>query len=302
MRIAMTGAGGLIGAALARSLAADQVTVLRLVRRVAAGPDELRWNPAAADGGLAPASLTGLDAVVHLSGAPVAARRWTPARKRELRASRIASTAALTRAVLAAPEPPPVLLVASAIGWYGDTGDAAVTETAPAGAGFLADLVRDWEAAAQPAADAGLRVVHLRSGIVLSAAGGMLRPLLLPFRLGLGARIGPGTQYLSWIGLEDHVGACRFLLTSTQLSGPVNLTAPVPVTNAGFTAALAGQLHRPAVLAVPAGLVRVTLGELSGELLGSCRVRPARLEEAGFAFRHAQIGPALAAALADSAS
>ncbi len=302
MRIAMTGASGLIGSALAQSLAGDGDEVIRLVRRTPASTGEVRWNPAAAGGGLSPESLTGLDAIVHLSGAPVAGGRWTAARKRELRASRIASTAALTRAVLAASQPPPVMLVASAIGWYGDTGQQEVDEGAPVGRGFLADLVRDWEAASQPAADAGLRVVHLRSGVVLSRRGGMLRPLLVPFRLGLGARIGPGTQYLSWISIEDHVRACRRLLTDSQLSGPVNLTAPSPVTNAEFTAVLARQLHRPAFLDVPGWLVRGALGELSGELLSSSRVRPARLEQAGFTFRYPQLGLAIAAALANGSA
>jgi uncharacterized protein len=300
VRIAITGATGLIGSALGRSLADGGDDVVRLVRRPPASAGEVRWDPATAGAGLGPELLTGLDALVHLSGAPIAGGRWTAARKRELRSSRIASTAALVRALVGAPQPPPVLLIASAIGWYGDTGGRDVDESAPAGRGFLADLVRDWEAAAQPATDAGLRVVNLRSGVVLSRRGGMLRPLLLPFRLGLGARIGPGTQYLSWISIEDHVRACRFLLTDSQLDGPVNLTAPAPATNAEFTAALARQLHRPALLRVPAGLVRGALGELSGELLTSYRVRPARLEGAGFAFRYAQIEPAIAAALAEA--
>jgi uncharacterized protein len=297
MRIAITAATGLIGTALARGLEADGTEVVRLVRREPAGQGEIRWDPAAADGGLSPDAITGLDAVVHLSGAPIAGGRWTAARKRELRSSRVGSTAALVRALLAAPQPPPVLLAASAIGWYGDTGDNLVDETAPAGTGFLAGLVRDWEAAAQPAADAGLRVAHLRSGVVLSRGGGMLRPLLLPFRLGLGARIGPGTQYLSWIAITDHVRATRFLLTASQVAGPVNLTAPVPVTNADFTAALAASLHRPALLRVPAGVARAALGELSDELLHSTRVRPARLQEAGFEFRYPQIGTAIDSAL-----
>jgi uncharacterized protein len=300
VRIAITGATGLIGSALGRSLADGGDDVVRLVRRPPSSAGEVRWDPATAGAGLGPELLTGLDALVHLSGAPIAGGRWTAARKRELRSSRIASTATLVRALVGAPQPPPVLLIASAIGWYGDTGGRDVDESAPAGRGFLADLVRDWEAAAQPATDAGLRVINLRSGVVLSRRGGMLRPLLLPFRLGLGARIGPGTQYLSWISIEDHVRACRFLLTDSQLDGPVNLTAPAPATNAEFTAALARQLHRPTLLRVPAGLVRGVLGELSGELLTSYRVRPARLEGAGFAFRYAQIEPAIAAALAEA--
>jgi uncharacterized protein (TIGR01777 family) len=298
MRIAITASTGLIGSALAASMRDSGADVIRLVRRPPASAAEVRWDPAAADGALDPASLSGVDAVVHLSGAPVADRRWTSARKQELRASRIASTTALVRAMLAASSPPPVLLAASAIGYYGDTGGRSVDETAANGTGFLAELVRDWEAAAQPARDGGIRVASLRTGIVLSRRGGMLKSLLLPFQLGLGPRLGPGTQYLSWISLDDHIRACQFLLAS-QLSGPVNLTAPAPVTNAEFTAALARQLGRPALLRLPAGLLRAGLGEVSGELLASCRVLPARLEQAGFTFRHAQIGPAIAAALAD---
>jgi uncharacterized protein len=295
MRIAITGATGLIGSALAQSLRGSGADVVLLVRRQPASDQEVRWDPAAENGGLSPAALDGLDAVVHLSGAPVASGRWTPARKLELRASRIDSTSALVRAMLAAPTPSPVLLAASAIGWYGDTGDRAVDESAPNGAGFLATLARDWEAAAEPARAAGIRVVSLRSGIVLSSRGGMLPSLMLPFRLGLGARIGAGTQYISWITLADHVRAVRFLLDQPELAGPVNLTAPVPATNAELTKALAAALHRPALLRVPATALRLALGEVSAELLGSCRVLPVRLEQAGFSFRHATIGPALAA-------
>jgi len=299
VRIAITAASGLIGTALSESLADRGESVLRLVRRPPASADEIRWDPAAERGGLGAAALSGLDAVVHLSGAPVAARPWTAARKRVLRDSRIGSTTAIVAAMLAAPNPPPVLIAASAIGWYGDTGDEAVSEGAPNGSGFLASLVSDWEAATAPAAAAGIRVVNLRSGIVLSRRGGMLPPLLLPFRLGLGARLGSGRQYLSWITLTDHVSAVRFLVERGDLAGPVNLTAPEPVTNAELTRALAATLHRPAALVVPASVLRLALGELSAELLGSCRVLPATLEQAGFAFRHAAIGPALAAAVAD---
>ena len=297
MRVAITGATGLIGGALAGYLGGDGVDVLRLVRRPAAGARELQWDPAKPDGGLGGEALNGVDAVVHLSGAPIASRRWTPARKHELRASRVDSTAALIRAMLAAPAPPPVLLAGSAIGWYGSTAGRAVDESAPSGAGFLPTLVRDWEEATAPARAAGIRVVNLRSGIVLSRRGGLLGPLLLPFRLGLGARIGTGTQYLSWITLTDHLRAVRFLLAQ-DLSGPVNLTAPAPATNADFTRALARAVHRPAVLQVPAAVVRLALGELSTELLSSSRVVPARLEAAGFTFQHPTIGPAVAAAIA----
>ena len=296
VRVAVTATTGLIGRALTTELERGGAEVVRLVR-TAAGPGQLRWDPASPEGGLDPAALAGLDAVVHLSGAPIAGGRWTTARRQELRASRIGSTRALIRALLASGSPPPVLLAASAIGWYGDTGTRAVDERAPNGTGFLPGLVRDWEAATEPAAAAGIRVVNLRSGIVLSPGGGMLRPLLLPFRLGLGARIGPGTQYLSWITLADHLRACQFLLTEPAVSGPVNLTAPEPVPNAVFTTALARQLHRPALLRLPAGLLRAGLGELSTELLSSYRVLPARLREAGFPFQHAEIGAALTAVL-----
>lgn len=270
---------------------------MRLVRRPPSGGAELHWNPAASDGGLDPVALSGFDAIVHLSGAPVAGRRWTPARKQLLRSSRIGSTSALVRAMLAAPAPPGVLLSASAIGWYGDTGSRAVDESAPAGLGFLAALVRDWEVAAASAAAAGVRVACLRSGVVLSRNGGMLRPLLPAFRLGLGARIGTGNQYLSWISIDDHVRAVRFLLDQPDISGPVNLTAPVPATNTEFTRALAAAVRRPAPLSLPGPAVRLALGELSSELLGSSRVLPSRLLDAGFSFDYPEIGPALAAAV-----
>jgi uncharacterized protein len=292
-RIAITGSTGLIGTALAQSLRRDGTDVCCLVRRQPASAQEIQWDPSAPDGGLSPSALSGVSAVVHLSGAPVAGRPWTTARKQLLRASRIDSTRALVRALLASDDPPEVLLAGSAIGWYGDTGERVVDETAPSGRGFLATLVRDWEAATEPAAQAGLRVVRLRTGIVMSAQGGMLRPLLVPFRLGLGARLGPGRQYLSWITLTDQVRAMRFLLDRPDLSGPVNLTAPAPATNAEFTRALAAAVRRPSVLAVPGWALRLGLGELSAELLGSSRIRPARLHQAGFSFRYPEIGPAL---------
>ena len=302
MRVAITGSTGLVGSALAHDLRTSRTDVIRLVRRDPVGDEELRWDPGAADAGLSPGALDGVDAVVHLSGAPVASGRWTPARKEELRASRIDSTSAIIRAMLAAPKPPPVLIAGSAIGWYGDTGANAVDETAPNGSGFLAMLVRDWEAATAPASAAGVRVANLRSGIVLSSRGGMLPRLLLPFRLGLGAELGNGRQYISWITLADHIRAVRFLLDRSDLSGPVNLTSPEPATNSELTRALADNLHRAARLTVPAGVLRLALGELSTELLSSCRAVPARLEQAGFAFQYTAIGPALAAAATDKTS
>ncbi|MGO9081267.1 MAG: TIGR01777 family oxidoreductase [Streptosporangiaceae bacterium] len=296
--VAITGSSGLIGSALAGSLARDGNQVIRLVRGAARDGGEVRWDPQA-DDGLDPAALNGVTAVVHLAGAPIAEGRWTPARKEELRASRIQGTHAVVRAMAAAgPGGPRVLLCGSAIGWYGDTGDQPVDESAPAGPGFLADLVRDWEAAAGQARESGIRVVSLRTGIVLSRQGGMLGRLLPLFRLGLGARLGGGGQYISWITLTDEVRAIRFLLGEAAIDGPVNLTAPQPVTNAEFTAALAGELGRPALLRVPGGLLRAGLGEVSSELLSGARVLPQRLTEAGFEFRHPDLRSALAAELA----
>ena len=297
MRVAVSAASGLIGSALAADLEADGADVVRLVRRPAGSPAEISWNPQAAADGLDPAALRGVDAVVHLSGAPLAARRWTPARKAVLRSSRIQSTRTIAAAMAAADPRPGVLLCASAIGYYGDTGDRIVDESAPRGPGFLADLVSDWEEAARPARAAGIRVASFRSGIVLAAGGGMLGRLLLPFRFGLGATFGSGRQYLSWISLTDEVRAIRFLLGSADAAGPFNLTAPAPVTNAEFTRALATALGRPALLTLPAVVLRTALGEVAGELLGSARVMPAKLTVAGFSFAHPDIATALRAEL-----
>jgi uncharacterized protein (TIGR01777 family) len=292
MRVAISAASGLIGSALAAGLAADGTEVLRLVRRPARSAAEISWDPAGR--GLDPARLAGVDAVVHLSGAPIAAGRWTPARKAEIRASRIGSTAILASALAAADPRPAALVCASATGYYGDTGDRVTDESSPPGSGFLADLVRDWEAAAGPAREAGIKVTHCRSGLVLSRDGGILHRLLPPFRLGLGAKIGEGQQYFSWISREDEVRAIRFLLEDAQADGAYNLTAPEPVTNADFTRALATALHRPALLALPRVALQVALGEVAGELLGSQRVIPARLAAAGFGFEHPDIASALA--------
>jgi len=298
MRVAVSGASGLIGSALTASLRADGADVARLVRRAPSAPDEIGWDPGPGGAGLDPAALRGVDAVVHLSGAPIAEGRWTQARKAMLRASRIDSTAALVRAMTAADPPPQVLLCGSAIGYYGETGDRLVDETAPQGAGFLAELVGEWEQAAQAATPAGIRVAQLRSGVVLAVGGGMLGRLLRPFRLGLGAKVGSGRQYLSWISIADEVGAIRFLLDSGDAGGPFNLTAPHPVTNAEFTRALADALGRPAALALPSPVLRAALGEVASELLASARVRPARLTQAGYRFEYPDLVSALGALLA----
>jgi uncharacterized protein (TIGR01777 family) len=297
MKVAITGSTGLIGSALSANLASDGHEIVRLVRRAPQSPGEVRWDPRAASGGLDPAAVSGADAVIHLAGAPIASGRWTVARKAELRASRIQGTTALVAAMTAAAIQPAVLLCGSAIGWYGDTGERVVDESAPAGPGFLAQLVRDWESAAQTAAPAGIRVVSLRTGIVLSRLAGTLPRLAPLFRLGLGARIGSGSQFISWISLADEVRAIRFLLDHAELDGPVNLTAPAPVTNAELTAALARTLRRPALLRIPAAVLRAALGEVSGELLTGARVIPRKLQDAGFTFRYPDIDGALAAEL-----
>jgi uncharacterized protein (TIGR01777 family) len=306
MKVAVTGSSGLIGTALVASLRADGHQVIRLVRRPPRADDEVRWDPRAADGGLLPAvppaarPLEGVNACVHLAGAGVASQRWTARYKAEIRASRVLGTRALAGALARLLAPPATLLAASAIGWYGETGGRAVDESAPAAKTFLARLVRDWEAAADPAAEAGLRVVHVRSGLVLTRAGGLLARLLPPARLGLCPRFGPGTQEMSWISLADEIGAIRFLLDRADLSGPVNLTAPEPVTNAAFTAALntaAGRRDLP-WWRVPSPLLRLGLGEASVELLSSIRVIPARLTDAGYQFRSPTLTATLDAELA----
>ena len=309
MKVAVTGSSGLIGSALVASLRAEGHEVIRLVRRPPRAADEVRWDPRAADAGLSPAAppassqpdlLHGLDACVHLAGAGVASRRWTARYKAEIRASRVRGTRALAAALARLDPRPATLVSASAIGWYGDTGEGDVDESAPAGKAFLARLVRDWEAAAEPAAEAGLRVVHPRSGLVLSPDGGLLARLIPLARRGLCPRFGSGTQAMSWISLSDEIGAIRFLLDRKDLSGPVNLTAPQPVTNSAFTAALAaavGHRDRP-WLRVPAPALRLALGEASVELLTSARVRPKRLLEAGYEFRHPALPEALSAELA----
>ncbi|HEX4834311.1 MAG TPA: TIGR01777 family oxidoreductase [Trebonia sp.] len=297
MKVAVTGSSGLIGTALTASLRADGHQVVRLVRRAPHASDEIRWDPRAADAG--EPALGRVDACVHLAGAGVGDHRWTPSYKAEIRASRVLATRALATLLAGLPSPPKALICGSAIGWYGDTGGQEVTEGSPAGSGFLSRVVHDWEEAATPAADKGIRVAYLRSGLVLAAAGGVLGRLLPPARLGALPRFGRGTQVMSWISMNDEIGAIRFLLESATAAGPFNLTAPAPVTNSEFTAALNGILHRPDIraLRVPERVLRLALGEMSAELLTSARVVPRRLTEAGYQFRHLTISAALAAEL-----
>ncbi|GEB54129.1 TIGR01777 family oxidoreductase [Streptomyces cacaoi] len=294
MRIAVTGSTGLIGSALVRSLRADGHDVLRLVRRPAAAGDEVRWDPGR--GQVDTDGLAGCEAVVHLAGAGVGDHRWTAAYKAELYDSRVRGTDVLARALAALEKPPHTLVMGTAIGWYGDTGERAVDESAEPGRGFLAELCRDWEAAARPAQDAGIRTVFARTGLVVSRRGGAWGRLFPLFRAGLGGRLGDGRQFWSPIALHDEVAALRFLLDG-ELAGPVNLTGPEPVTNREATAAMGRVLHRPTVFAVPAPVLRVALGEFAGDVLGSQRVLPARLLEAGFAFAFPTVNDAIRAAL-----
>ncbi|MEE4544128.1 TIGR01777 family oxidoreductase [Streptomyces sp. V4-01] len=295
MRIAVTGASGLIGSALAASLAADSHDVVRLVRHRPRTAGEAHWDPAA--GTVDAAGLNGCQAVVHLAGAPIGTRRWTDQRKKELRDSRVLGTAAIARAVAAMDTPPEVLVCGSAIGYYGDTGDSWVDEESPAGTGFLADLVRDWEGAAGPARDAGIRTVHARTGLVVSTGGGAWGRLFPLFRAGLGGRLGSGRQFWSFIALHDEVAALRHLVDTPSLSGPVNLTAPEPLTNREVTAAMGRVLRRPTLATVPAPALRLALGEFAGDILASQRVRPAALLGSGFTFAFPTIEQALRAAI-----
>lgn len=291
---AVTGAGGLVGRALGRTLTAHGWRVVPLVRR-RAHPGEIHWDPAA--GRIDAPGLEGLDAVVHLAGEPIGVR-WTPARRRRIRTSRVDATRLLAGALAARDRPPPVLITASAVGIYGNRGDELLTEESPTGEGFLAQLGRDWEAAADPAREAGIRVVHARFAIVLSPEGGALRQMLLPFRLALGGRLGPGTQWTSWISLPDVVDVLQFLLETPALDGPVNVGSPAPVTNREFARVLGAALHRPAVLPIPSFVLELLFGQMARDtLLASQRMVPARLTAAGYTFRHGELMAALRALL-----
>ncbi|MEU3844834.1 TIGR01777 family oxidoreductase [Streptomyces sp. NPDC028635] len=293
-RIAVAGASGLIGSALARSLTADGHRVVRLVRREPAGPDEVRWDPERSyvDGG----ALEGCDAVVNLAGAGIGDRRWSAAYKARIRSSRVEGTRTLARALASLDRPPRVFVNGSAIGIYGDTGDRAVDEDAAPGTGFLPELCVEWEAATEPARAAGVRTVLPRTGLVVSRSGGAWGRLFPLFRAGLGGRLGDGRQYWSYIALHDEVAALRHLLDRTDLSGPFNLTAPEPLTNGEITEAMARVLNRPAALPVPASALRLALGEMAGDVLGSQRVLPARLLRSGFTFAFPGIEDAIRAA------
>jgi len=292
MRVLITGASGLIGSALAPSLTSEGHQVFKL-KRASSQTDPLQpwWDPE--NGRIALDKARPFDAVIHLAGESIA-QRWTAAAKTRIRNSRVNGTTLLTQALAQLPQRPQALIAASATGYYGNRGDELLDEQSAPGAGFLAELCRDWEAATRPAANSGIRVVNLRLGVVLSAKGGALRKMLPAFRLGLGGKLGNGRQYWSWIAIDDLLSIIRYVLSNERFSGPINAVSPHPVTNAEFTRALGSALRRPAFFNAPAFAVKLLFGEM-GEtaLLASFRVRPARLEQSGFVFRFSRLEDAL---------
>jgi uncharacterized protein (TIGR01777 family) len=300
--VLVTGAHGLIGTALIPRLRADGHRVVRLVRGDPEGSDDVRWDPAA--GTIDAAGLEGVDAVVHLAGAGIGDKKWTPARKALILDSRTQGTDLLARTLAGLARPPKVLLSGSAVGYYGNRGAEELTEASTPGDDFPARVCQAWEGATAPAEEAGIRVVHLRTGVVLAAHGGALQRMLLPFRLALGGRIGSGDQYMSWIALDDHVGAMLHLLADESVRGAANLTAPTPATNSEFTRALGGAVHRPTVLPTPLLPLKAVYGAELVEhlLLNGQRVLPRALQDSGYEFAHAQLDDALRAVLASPAA
>ncbi|MGQ4483690.1 TIGR01777 family oxidoreductase [Streptomyces sp. SAS_276] len=293
-RIAVTGASGLIGSALVRSLTADGHEVVRLVRRAARSAAEVCWDP---EGQYVDAAgLDGCDAVVNLAGAGIGDHRWSDEYKKQVRDSRVLGTAALAEAVATLDRPPRVWVNGSAIGFYGETGDRAVDEDAPPGDGFLPSLCVEWEEATAPVREAGIRTAFARTGLVVAREGGAWAKLFPLYKAGLGGHFGNGRQYWSFIALHDEVAAIRHLIDTEGLSGPFNLTAPNPLTNREISAAMGRVLRRPSLFAVPAPALKLALGEMSGEVLGSQRVLPKRLLESGFTFAFPEIEGAIRAA------
>ncbi|MGH3741274.1 MAG: TIGR01777 family oxidoreductase [Micromonosporaceae bacterium] len=297
MRVVMAGSSGFLGTRVTERLRRNGDQVVRLVRRPARADDEVAWDPASRQ--LDPEALSGADAVINLCGVGIGDRRWSAAYQAKIRSSRLDPTSTLSVAAAQASPRPRVLLNASGIAWYGDTGDHAVEEGAPPGAGFLPELAQEWEAATAPASDAGIRVVTVRSGLVLAGSGGLLARLGPIFRWGVGGPLGSGRQYMSWISLADWIGAVTFLLDQEReaVRGPVNLTAPHPETNAEFTRALGKAVRRPAVLPVPKLAIQILQGDFADEVMSSQRVLPGVLTRAGYRFEHPEVGPALRWAL-----
>ena len=298
-RYAITGSSGLIGEALIASLTADGHTVQRVVRDGAkAGPDDVVWDLSTRS--IQAEKLEGVDVIVHLAGEPIGAARWTEETKRRIRDSREIGTRLIAEALAGLAAGPKVFLSSSAVGYYGDRGDEILTEDSSAGDDFLAEVCVAWEAAAEPAVDAGIRTIHPRTGVVIAEQGPLIEKIDLPFRLGVGGRVGNGYQYVPWISLDDEIRALRFLAEHDDLSGPVNLVGPEPVTNRELTKALGQVLRRPTVLPIPPFAIRLLYGEMGVTLATvSNRVMPQRLLEAGFSFTHTTLVSALEAALLD---
>jgi hypothetical protein len=297
MRIAITGASGLVGTALAKRLSGQGHEIIRMTRQ-AAGPGELAWS--VEQGIFDPAQAEGLDVLAHLAGENVAEGRWSEEKKERIRHSRVTGTGSLCRSLAQLRQPPRVLVCASAIGFYGNRGEEVLTEDSEAGRGFFPEVCAQWEDAAKPAAEAGIRVAHLRIGVVLSETGGALGKMLIPFKFGLGGRLGDGRQFISWIALDDLLDAIEYAIARESLAGPVNATAPNPVTNQEFTRALAAAVNRPALFPVPSFALRLAVGEMADEaLLASARVMPTRLLAAGFKFQFPELEPALRRLLRD---
>ncbi|MBK6880856.1 MAG: TIGR01777 family protein [Elusimicrobia bacterium] len=292
MKLLISGSTGLIGEALTRAVQDQGHEVTRLSRGNAVTAPRVLWDPVT--GQIPLRLLEGFDAVIHLAGESIAAGRWTAARKKRIRDSRVYGTSNLVKALTTLERPPRIFLSASAIGFYGDRGNDVLSEDSVAGEGFLPSVCREWEAAADPLRSAGLRVAHARFGIVLSRRGGALPKMLLPFRLGLGGAMGNGRQWWSWVALPDAVEALLHILHNDSLSGPVNVTAPGAVTNRAFTDTLGRVLRRPTVMPLPGFVARLLMGEMaSGLLLASARVEPRRLAQSGFQFRFPDLATAL---------
>jgi hypothetical protein len=293
MDVVVTGSHGFIASALIPALERAGQRVVRVVRREARGTDELSWDPV--EGRIDAEGLEGIDVVVHLAGEGIGDKRWTEQQKKRILESRTKGTSLLASALAGLKSGPKVMVSASAIGYYGDRGDEMLTEDSPPGTGFAADVCVQWEASAQPAVEAGIRVVHPRSGIVLDPRGGALKKMLIPFRLGIGGRFGSGRQWFSWISLDDEVAGILHLIANRDMRGPVNLTAPKPVTNADLTKTLGKVLHRPTVLPTPMFVVKAVLGSEAVDegLLAGQRVLPQRLQASGFRFRAPELEAAL---------
>lgn len=292
MNILISGATGMVGTAVDSLLSLNGHRVVRLVRVKPQSIDEVEWHPAT--GEIDRSKLEDLDAVIHLAGENIASGRWTVSKKAKIKNSRVQGTVLLSKAVASLKKPPKVFISASAIGYYGDRGETLLDESSPPGKNFLSEVCVDWEEATEPAVRKGIRVVPARFGMILSASGGALEKMLLPFRLGLGGVLGNGWQYMSWITLDDVVGAIQHVLSRESLKGPVNLVAPKPVTNLEFTKTLGKILHRPTIFPMPAFVACMAFGEMADELLlASTRVEPKKLLTSGYQFRHPELEGAL---------